>query len=95
MSSGWKEDRYVARWEKAFPGRIKGRCGSSSDVHRGKRRTRFWVRAVRDGLVLFFSDGFCSPEEAMAWADAEVADWLYVAPEADAFDAETLRGGRL
>lgn len=82
MSSGWKEDRFLARWEKEFPDRIKARCGSTHHVHRGKRRTRFWVRVVRDGAVLLFSDGFFSPEEAMGWADAEVADWL-----ADAEDA--------
>lgn len=82
MATGWKEDRYLARWEKEFPDRIKARCGSTEDVHRGQRRTRFWVRAVQDGAVLLFSDGFLSPEEAMAWADVEVADWL-----ADAEDA--------
>ena len=61
----------MARWEKVYPERVKARCGSTEDVHRGKRRTRFWVRAVQDGAVLFFRDGFSSPEEAMAWADAE------------------------
>ena len=69
MATGWKEDRFLARWEKEFPGRIKARCGSTVDVHRGKRRTRFWVRGVQDGAVVFFIDGFFSPEEAMARAD--------------------------
>ena len=76
MATGWKDARYMARWEKEFPLRVKARCGSTEDVHRGKRRTRFWVRAVQDGAVLFFSDGFFSPEEAMAWADETMEDRL-------------------
>lgn len=92
MSSGWKEERFLSRWEKEFPGRVKARCGSTVDVHRGKRRTRFWVRAVQDGQVLFFRDGFGSPEEAMAWADGEVSECLVEAFEAKACYDEGYRG---
>ena len=95
MASGWQEDRFLARWERVYPGRVKARCGSTAQVHRGKRRTRFWVRAVQDGAVLLFSDGFFSPEEAMAWMDGEMDLWLCEAADAEQAHADELRGGRL
>lgn len=70
----WVEDRYLARWEKSYPCGVFGRCGSTEDVHRGTRRTRFWVRLVQDKAVLLFSDGFLAPEEAMAWADLKMEE---------------------
>ena len=85
----------MACWSKEYPCGAKGSCGGTTTRERAHRRTRWWVRLVLDGEVLFFKDGFRTPEEAQGWADEQMHSW-----EAEASDARMVweserTGGRL
>lgn len=95
MDTAWKEARFLSRWERGYACGVRGRAGSTEDVHRKRRRRRFWVRLVRGREVVFFRDGFSSAEEAMAWADAQMVSWLADVADAECCYDEVHRGGRL